>query len=187
MTHATLAALVAAALGCLAACNADDPATDAGAVDDAGGGDTTAPTTLDACFAGLTPRVDGRTVNVLDFTNDVGSLQLRLAREVGERTGVGETLGYDLVRFGIRSDDGLTCVTDAAALAYTFGHHNWDDYATATGTHSYVVHMAYSFESGGWTDTLVVDDGDPIVLTNTRCASIPTVDLNHCLMRDRDE
>lgn len=187
-----LALLLCTALG---ACDPAAPVTDAGtdapiAADapadtsaaDAPAVDAPAADTLDACFEGLMPRVEGRTFNVLDFTGDDGAIRVRLAREVGERPFVGETIPYDLVRFGIEHDGEVSCFTEASSLAYEFGHHNWFD--TATADDSYAVTMRYGVETGNWTDTLSIDGGADIALTNVACTSLPTLDLNHCLLRD---
>jgi len=154
-------------------------------VDAADDGDGAVPGSLDDCFAGLAPRVATRTVNLLDFEAEGGAVRVRLAREVGERSFVGETLPYDLVRFGLERDGAVDCVTDPGALAYDFGHHNWNERVAATGAHAYVVRMVYDFSgtTAAWADTLAVDGGAEVPLTFTDCRSIPTFDPNHCLMR----
>lgn len=165
--------------------DAADSGGDEVGVDAADVGDDSAPGSLDDCFAGLAPRVATRTVNLLDFEAEGGAVRVRLAREIGERSFVGETLPYDLVRFGIERDGAADCVTDPGALVYDFGHHNWNERAAATGTHAYVVRMVYDISgtTAVWTDTLAVDDGAEVPLTFVDCRSIPTIDLNHCLMR----
>jgi hypothetical protein len=157
---------------------ADVPTTDAPSADAA------TPGTLDACFEGLAPRVATRTYNVLEFVGDGGAIRVRLAREVGERSAVGETFAYDLVRFGIEIDGEVTCFTEPSSLAYDFGHHNWNDTATATGEHEHAVTMRYDVETGSWNDTLSIDGGADVPLENVACLSLPTFDANHCLLRD---
>lgn len=116
---------------------------------------------------------------------------VRIARRVGDRTAVGETFAFDLVWFAIIRDGQMTCVSDPAALAYSFGHHNWDDTLTATTNgFAHAVHIVYSFDSAPnptWVNTLTLtptSGGDVIVaelpMTATECESIPAGDLNVC-------
>ena len=167
----------------LAACGASPsaPTPDAGERDAA----PSTGTTLASCFEGLAPRVAGGVVNVLGFETADGALRLRLAREPGERSAVGETYPYDLVRFAIERDGEVECITEAGSLAYDFGHHNWLDAMTAQGRATYVVSIRYDVGSDPvmWMDTLRVDAGEPMALTLTRCQTMPVEDLNHCLLR----
>ncbi|MEZ4328682.1 MAG: hypothetical protein R3B40_25890 [Polyangiales bacterium] len=172
--------IVALCVG-LAACGTSH----APGANDAGHGDTgTAPSTLDACFAGLAPTGDSPFVGTLRFESLDGSIELRLARQPGDRPAVGETWAYDLVRFGIAQDGVVTCITQPGALAYDFGHHNWADIATADGAATYVVSMRYEFtgDAAAWVDTLQIDGAAPITLRATACDVTPN-DLNHCLLR----
>lgn len=145
--------------------------------------------TLDECFDGLQPRRAGEVVNLLTFQTADGATAVRLAREIGERTAVGETFAYDLVRFGIERNGAVDCVTSADSLKYTFAHHNWDDEVEAQGEAKYVVHMTFDVTAAEnrWTDTLAIDDGATQTLSLTDCSVFPTVDLNHCLLRPQDE
>jgi hypothetical protein len=152
---------------------------------DSGSNDVGVAGSLDDCFAGISPRVSARTVNLLDFDAEDGSTHLRLAREAGTRAFVGETTPYDLVRFGIDRSGTTECITDSGLLAYDFGHHNWNDTATATSSRTYTVKMVYDFSgaTAKWTDTLSIDGAAGIPLVFGSCRSIPTPDANHCLSR----
>lgn len=140
--------------------------------------------TLDSCFAGLAPTGGAGFVGTLSFESEDGSTRVRLARQPGDRSSVGETFPYDLVRFGIERDGVVECITDRDALAYDFGHHNWDDTATATGRADYVVRVRLDLTTDpvAWIDTLQINEAAPITLTETGCDSIPP-DLNHCSLR----
>lgn len=144
---------------------------------------------LDECFEGLQPRRAGEVVNVLSFQTADEATVVRLAREIGDRTAVGETFAYDLVRFGIERDGAVDCVTDASRLKYTFAHHNWDDEVEAQGEAKYVVHMTFDVTAAEnrWTDTLAIGDGAAQTLKLTDCSVIPPGDLNHCLFRPKEE
>jgi hypothetical protein len=169
----------------------DGGAPDGGAPDggapDGGFSDLGAVGSLDTCFAGLSPRVANGTVNLLDFVAEGGVTHVRLAREAGSQPFVGETTPYDLVRFGIERNGVTECITDLSLLSYNFGHHNWKDTATATGSQTYTVTMSYDYgpsaPRASWTDTLSLDGGAPMPLVFTSCRSIPTLDANHCLLR----
>jgi len=123
-------------------------------------------------------------VGTLSFESADGSIRVRLARQPGERASVGETFPYDLVRFGIERDGVVECVTDRDALRYDFGHHNWDDTATAEGNATYVVAIRLDITSDPvlWVDTLQINEIAPMSLEFTGCAVTP-FDLNHCSLR----
>jgi hypothetical protein len=161
--------------------------SDGTTTDDSGDGKLV--NSLDECFEGLQPRRAGQVVNVLTFQTADGATAVRLAREIGDRTAVGETFAYDLVRFGIDRDGAVDCVTDVSRLKYTFAHHNWDDEVEAQGDAKYVVHMTFDVTAAEnrWTDTLAIDGGATQTLSLTECSVFPTVDLNHCLLRPQDE
>lgn len=172
------------------------PGFDAGPGGDAGPGFDAGPVAdLDACFDGIAP-TDGGFVQIQDLLNDDGSIHVRLATEPGDRMAIGETFPYDLVRFGITRDGVTTCITDPAQLAYEFGHHNWNELATATtATDVYEVHMVLDIvgDPPGWTDTLTISDPGsttpregPIPMHDGGCRSVP-FDPNPCLMRMRTD
>lgn len=164
--------------------------------------DITSPTTacaatdtdacLDSCFEGLDRTSDRLTeIMTLHSATAEENTWVRIARRVGDRTAVGETFAFDLVWFAIIRDGQMTCVSDPAALAYSFGHHNWDDTLTATTNgFAHAVHIVYSFDSAPnptWVNTLTLtptSGGDVIVaelpMTATECESIPAGDLNVC-------
>ncbi|MCA9579202.1 MAG: hypothetical protein KC668_27425 [Myxococcales bacterium] len=172
---------LAFAFGLQAACGTSHtPGTHDGGQTDTG----VTPGTLDACFAGLAPTGDSPFVGTLRFESVDGTIEVRLARQPGDRPAVGETWAYDMVRFGIARDGVVTCITQPSALAYDFGHHNWADVATAEGTSTFVVSMRYEFtgDEPTWVDTLQIDEAAPITLRATACDVTPN-DLNHCLLR----
>ncbi|MBK7774777.1 MAG: hypothetical protein IPI43_11670 [Sandaracinaceae bacterium] len=151
---------------------------------DAGNGDA-GELTLDSCFAGIAPTGDAPWVGTQSFENDDGSVRVRLARQPGDRPSVGETYAYDMVRFGIERDGVVECITDQDALAYDFGHHNWNDTATAEGNGTYVVTMRFDVaaEPAVWVDALQINEAAPMTLHATACDATP-LDLNHCLLRN---
>jgi hypothetical protein len=158
--------------------------SEAHSADDAGRGDA-GELTLESCFAGIAPTGGAHWVGTQSFENGDGSIRVRLARQPGERSSVGETYPYDMVRFGIERDGVVECITDRDSLAYDFAHHNWDDTATAEGNATYVVTMRFdvSAEPAVWVDTLQINDAAPMTLSATACDATPQ-DLNHCLLRN---
>jgi len=129
------------------------------------------------------------------FETADGTIRLWRARRPGDRSAVGETFPYDLVRFAVESDDDVACVTTPGALAYEFGHHNWNEAWTAdTALHTYAVTESLSFGDAGavWTDRLTVTTAagapvlGPVALEPTGCFSIP-YDLNPCMSRQRTD
>ena len=170
--------LLMAQPGCSESHRAGDAGTHDASTGDAG------ELTLDSCFAGLAPRPNGSFVGTLVFESEDGSVEVRLAREPGDRTSVGETFPYDLVRFGIERNGVVECITDRDQLAYDFGHHNWNDTATAEGNATYVVVSRFinlDFPAT-WEDTLQINDAAPMTLRFVSCDVTPE-DLNHCLLR----
>jgi len=178
----------------------DDPASDAGHAgaggdSGAGGGSDTDATTGEECFEELTAPAIGF-VEIQRFVSEDGDLSVWRARQPGERSAVGETSPYDLVRVWIDSaDEDGTCVTEASALTYTFGHHNWSESWTVTTAHAmYAVHEMYNNgpadpEEWGFVDTLEAKDesGDVLFtaeLVEDGCESRP-YDLNPCFTRMR--
>ena len=137
------------------------------------------------CFAGLAPRNPQGTYNLIKWESSDATIAVWLAREPGDRPFVGETIPYDLIRFGIESDSGAECIASSDDLAYEFAHHNWDDTATATGASRYDLTMVFDLTGTEprWDDHLVIDGGAPLPLVQTDCQSLPTLDLNHCLSR----
>lgn len=170
--------LLMAQPGCSESHRAGDAGTHDASTGDAG------ELTLDACFAGLAPRPNGSFVGTLVFESEDGSVEVRLAREPGDRTSVGETFPYDLVRFGIERNGVVECITDRDQLAYDFGHHNWNDTATAEGNATYMVTIRLDTTDDPvvWVDTLQINEAAPITLRATACDVTP-LDLNHCSLR----
>jgi hypothetical protein len=166
---------------------------------DSSGADSTDPPTpcadaaacLDACVAAFDLSQDRLTeVMTLHSATADEDTWVRMARRVGDRNAVGETFAFDLIGFAIVRGGELVCVTDSVALAYDFGHHNWDDRATATAHGlAYTVHIQFDFSGAQpiWTNSLTIApaaggaplaDGLPLVAT--ACASVPEGDLNVC-------
>ena len=115
----------------------------------------------------------------LTFATGDGGV-LRIVRRPGDGPTVGETFALDLLAFSLVRGAQSVCVVDAAALDYSYGHHNWDETATATanGT-SFVLTMVYDVFNGVWTDLL---DGD-IPLSVTDCLSEGPSPANGCFQR----
>jgi len=157
--------------------------SEAHGTDDAGRSDG-GEQTLDACFEGLAPTGDASFVGTLHFESLDGSIRVRFARQPGDRTSVGETFPYDMVRFGIERNGVVECITDRDQLAYDFGHHNWNDTATAEGNATYVVNIRLDNTDDPvvWVDTLQINEAAPITLRATDCDVTP-FDLNHCSLR----
>jgi len=187
MSGARMAVLLVAGA---AACGSGDdaPADAAGNMPNPG-----TPTTGEECFADLEAPVSGGFIEVQRFVADGGGLTLWRARRPGDRSAVGETFAYDLVRVWIDSaDEDGTCVTDPSAMTYTFGHHNWAEtwtvetaYALYTGRETFSVGPTES----RWTDLLEAESSNgtvlsTVVLLDEGCESLP-YDLNPCLARMR--
>ena len=181
-----VAAWTALALTSSAGCGSDDEA-----MSDAGGG----PIAAEDCFADLAAPEAGF-VEVQRFRSEDGSLRVWRARQPGDRSAVGETFPYDLVRAWIETEDEPgACVTEARALAYTFGHHNWAEEWSMTTAHAkYIGREMFSNAPADpaewtWTDTLEAqdDDGAPLFtvgLIEDGCETMP-YDLNACMQRMR--
>lgn len=206
--HAPRALLVLVAMFALAACDdegtpQDSPdtsdATSADATPDTSSSDTTAdttpvePTTLEACVRDVPPQ--GRVVEYLTLASQEPALRVRLARRVTDGMAVGETFALELAAFGLEEDGELkACIHDPAQLDYVWGHHNWNETATATdGDITWEVRLVIDF-SGldlAWTDTLEARGGaapfGPLPLTATDCATDPPGDLNFCMRRPRSD
>ena len=170
---------VFALCSCSPSSHVNDAGADGGDTHDDGG-----PLTLESCFLGLAPTAGSPFVGTLSFESLDGSTRVRLARQPGERSAVGETWAYDLVRFGIEHNGEVECITNRAALMYNFGHHNWAETATAQGVGTYVISMRYDFlgDEARWIDTLQINEIAPMTLRATACDVTP-LDVNHCLLR----
>jgi hypothetical protein len=134
-------------------------------------------------------------VEVQHFESAERGVRITRARQPGERSAVGETFPYDLVRVRIEADGDAACVSEAAAMTYEFGHHNWNEtWSVRTEKARYVVREQYDFQAGSerpWADSLearsLEDDSllwGPVDLEPDGCYSLP-YDLNPCLMRTR--
>lgn len=187
----------------LAGCDSDDdadPSGDAGGRQDAGdtpdaGGMTTTP---EACFGELAPVGDAWFVELQRFESEDGAVRVWRSRQPGDRSAVGETFPYDLVKVWIETEDEPgTCISSASALSYTFGHHNWAEQWTATTeVAKYIGREMFSNapanpQEWGWTDTLEAQDeaGATLFMVNLvedGCETSP-YDLNPCLMRMRTD
>lgn len=140
-----------------------------------------------SCFDDLDPGMSF--VQMQFFRTQDESIRLALATKPGDRPFVGETFPYDLIAFALDRAGDQVCVTESAALAYDFGHHNWNDIATAqVSGHQYQVHMMLSFGNNGseWVDTLTIDEQESIPLIEDSCRSVP-FDLNPCFSRERSD
>ena len=167
--------LLAAACGTSRAGSRD--ASDDGAAGDAG------PVTLDTCFDGLAASAPDGDLLVLSFSA-APNTTVRYALERGDGASVGETVPWELRRFGIAVGAATECITDAASLAYDYQHHNWDDHATANGEAAYDVHQAHDPETGALTFTLAIDGAAPTALALTACEQRPPLDeerVNYCV------
>lgn len=157
--------------------------------EDGGDGDVAA----EACFAGLKAPATGF-ISIQAFSVEELGLTLMRAREPGERSAVGETFPYDLLRVSLSSAEEDTCVTKKSALSYEFGHHNWNEkWSARTARARYVVRELRSFDDPAtpWIDSLEVrsleDDSllmGPFALKEAGCRSLP-YDLNPCSLRTR--
>lgn len=178
----------------------DDASTsaDASATSDTSSGDDTAggghdwvadPTTLAECTDGY---VHSLPYEILELATDDASVAVRFLRFIGDGTAIGETFPLELGAFAIERDGELDCVRDPAALGYVFGHHNWDERADVTlddGT-TVSLTMRYTFTDTDvvWEDTLSATGSAPLEATPLvarECRSVPSGDLNFCLMRPR--
>lgn len=178
--------LVLCTLG-LAACDdapGDDTATDTS-------GDVATPTTLEACVRDVP--TNGRVVEYLTLESADATTRVRIARRVTDGQTVGETFALELAAFGLERDGALVCIGDPARLDYVWGHHNWDETATATaedGT-AYALRLQLQVtEELVWQDTLEARGAaawGPLELDATDCATDPPGDLNFCLQRPRSD
>ena len=190
MSWRSIAALLALLVGgmspgCETASTGPTPPTQDAGPGDLGTRDGGATDPLDGCFEGLERGATDPFIGTLTLRSTDGSVRVRIARQPGDRPFVGETWPYDLLRFGVTSEGVTTCVTESSALGYTFGHHNWNDEAMATGESDYSLTMVYSFatDPAGWSDELSIDGALPIPLELESCETDPPEDLNHCLLR----
>jgi hypothetical protein len=168
---------------------ADDATSDLAASDSTA---NDAGLSVTACLADVAPTRQHGFVNVLEFSDQGQTLHVGIAREPGDRPAVGETFPYDLKRFALAKDGASHCISDPGALSYDFGHHNWNDTAEAViGTTRYELTMVYNIVgmNPAWDVALeALDTGSgstlwgPIDLSKTSCRSVPSTDLNGCLM-----
>lgn len=199
-------ALVCSLASPLAACGDDGSSGDRSAGSrDSGTADAGGPgggsLDLDACFEDLAVPQD-RFVEVQSFATQDGAIRVRRARQPGMRSAVGETVAYDLVRFGIEIDGAAHCVTQAAQLDYEFGHHNWNErWQARVGAIRYAGHeeldvarLSSDFDAPDlWSDTIeaFAIEGDariwgPRMLVPAGCYSLP-YDYNPCFKRERTD
>lgn len=178
----------------------DDAPSDAGNAPGDGDGDGGAPgmTTAEECFGELAPAGDAFFIELQRFKSEDGAVQIWRSRQPGDRSAVGETFPYDLVRAWIETEDEPgTCVTEGNALSYEFGHHNWAEEWTVQTDHAlYIGREMYSTAATdpaefGWTDTLEARDETgatlfTVDLVEDGCETSP-YDLNPCLMRMRSD
>jgi len=205
--HQTISLMLACA-ALFAACsdgNHTNGSRDSGVTPDAAangdGGRGPAPTDLDDCFADLSAP-ETFFVEVQSFATEDEAIVLRRARKPGTRSYGGETFPYDLVRFGLASEEGLECVSRIGGLEYEFGHHNWDERWEAHGDRArYVVTEKLDVANlsteppsdDGWDDIIEafsLASGErlwgPLELEGTGCYSLP-YDLNPCMNRARTD
>lgn len=148
----------------------------------------------------IPPRAADFLLQTLELATEDGGTRVRLQVEPGEGNTVGETFAFHLFGFALERDGALVCVVDPAALGYVWGHHNWDETATATaGGVTFTVTMKFEFvEDGGdflprWTDRIVARDENgavlwgPIDLPVNRCQSEGSGALNGCFQREKAE
>jgi hypothetical protein len=200
MTLVRLGLVFLVAFGSLAGCASDDDdAGDAGAapMDDAGD-PPDAMTSAEECFGELAPQGDAFFIELQRFKSEDGAVQVWRSRQPGDRSAVGETFPYDLVRAWIETEDEPgTCVTEASALSYEFGHHNWAEEWTVQTDHALYIgremfaNAAADPAEFGWTDTLEAQDASgatlfTVDLVEDGCETEP-YDLNPCLMRMRTD
>lgn len=83
-------------------------------------------------FEQCLPTVDagGHMVQVRDYDVLGTSTRVRVLRLIGEGPVIGISFAFELVGYAHEKDGQVTCVTDLAALSYTYSHHNSDDHAT---------------------------------------------------------
>jgi len=182
-----------------AGCASDDEATsDAGNAPGDGDGDAPGATTADECFGELAPTGDSWFIELQRFKSEDGSVRVWRSRQPGDRSAVGETFPYDLVRAWIETEDEPgTCVTERSALTYEFAHHNWaeewtvqTDHALYIGREMYTTTAADSAQ-WGWIDTFEAqDEGGTTLFTadliDDGCESEP-YNLNPCMLRMRTD
>lgn len=143
------------------------PGKDASMAD--AGADASIPgSTLDDCFAGL-PAPVGPQMLATKSSAD-GRLRIRIALDTMNMPGTPGTAPWKLIRLGVEMDGSVTCIADAADLAYTASHHNCADKASASaGT------MAFNLTTPDRPNaTLTARDGgnvvvDSVVLTDVTC------------------
>jgi hypothetical protein len=133
-------------------------------------------------------------VVVQNFSTGDGAVDLSMAWHIGEGDTIGETLPYEMMRFGVCDDRDGVCISSEDKMTYEWKHHNWDETITArAGGREYVVRMSFvPSEVSSWTDTLeVIDLGDtgdtrgPMPLEDRGCRSVPPNNANACMLRDR--
>jgi hypothetical protein len=170
-------------------CGEGGPAADAGLAPPPSGN-----LDLDDCFADLVAPNDHGFIEVQSFETHDGAIRIRRARKPGDRNAVGETFAYDLIRFGIASDDDVYCESRQSRLSYAFGHHNWDEvYEAQTEIARYRVQERFLFDGAtSWEDTVeaLALDGTrswgPLTLNETGCYSLP-YNFNPCMQRMRTD
>jgi hypothetical protein len=193
MTSETSRALWAA-LFLVTGCAADDDDGNA-PLNDAG--DMPSMTTGEECFDDLAAPDTGF-VELQRFRSEDGAVRIWRARQPGDRVAVGETFPYDLVRAWVEAENEPgTCVTQASALTYEFGHHNWSEEWSVTTDHArYIGRELYSNSAPddadfGWTDSLEAKSASGatlfmVDLVDDGCESMP-YNLNPCLRRMRTD
>jgi hypothetical protein len=172
-----------------AGCASDDEAT-------SDAGNAPGATTAEECFGELAPQGDAWFIELQRFKSEDGAVRVWRSRQPGDRSAVGETFPYDLVRAWIETDDEPgTCVTERSALTYEFGHHNWaEEWTVQTDRALYIGREMYSTGAAaavGWTDVLEAQDESgatlfTVDLVDDGCETSP-YDLNPCLMRMRTD
>lgn len=133
-------------------------------------------------------------VVVQNFTTPDGSVDLSMAWHIGEGETVGETLPYEMLRFGICEGSGGICISNPADMTYEWRHHNWDETITATtASKQYTIRMRLVLSDySEWEDTVTITNTDdsnknigPIVLEEAGCRTVPENNANACILRER--
>jgi len=183
--------LVLLAFSCaLAACDGDGgaaaPDTPAGGADTASGGDS-----FETC---IPPRTPDFFVQTIELESADRATRVRLQVEPGEGNAVGETFAFHLHGFALEHDGVTTCVTEQTALTYVWGHHNWNETATAIdGATTYIVRMTFDWTLDGtpvWDDRISARDAGGAELWKadlpfSRCDAEGEGALNGCFQRER--
>ncbi len=178
----------------LASCGGSDDSNNDGDNSDGDSSDGDQMKTQSCSSDLIAPDEEYNFLGVLNFTIEGEDTTIQIAREPGKGDAVGETFAFHLMRFSLKNSEKDLCIDNTSQLAYTWGHHNWDETIEITdGDTRYIIRLVFQYlEESVWNDTIEAKSAKsgntlwgPKKLVDAGCETLPPGNLNECMLRSR--